>query len=386
VSEYALSVKQPWATLLVHGLKTIEVRRWPTARRGRVWIHAAALPDERPDVWQQLPASLVAEAREQCGGLIGSAALVDCKVYRTTKLFCADRALHHNRPDWFRPPLMYGFVFADPQRTRFQPCSGQVRFFRLDRPSPADAVEQAPGLLVSVRDASEAVAALAGGAALIDVKEPQRGALGRADDAVIAAVADAVARRRPVSAALGELRQAVGVGLPSAADRLQFVKWGPSGYRGHTLAWEMELNAVVARLKRTQPGCAFVAVAYADWQRSGAPPPPDICAYAGNHGAGAVLIDTWHKDGTNLLDWLDPEALGRLAADCLAAGVPLALAGSLGAEQIRRLLPIAPAWFAVRSAACKGGRRQGPVRTDRVRQLVGLLTSRRQTVAATSAD
>ena len=33
--DYALSVKQPWATLLVHGLKTIEVRAWPTARRGR---------------------------------------------------------------------------------------------------------------------------------------------------------------------------------------------------------------------------------------------------------------------------------------------------------------------------------------------------------------
>src|SRR5262245_61764820 len=32
---FALSVKQPWASLLVHGLKTIEVRRWPTARRGR---------------------------------------------------------------------------------------------------------------------------------------------------------------------------------------------------------------------------------------------------------------------------------------------------------------------------------------------------------------
>src|SRR5207245_2747235 len=29
---YALSLKQPWATLLVHGLKSIEVRRWSTPR------------------------------------------------------------------------------------------------------------------------------------------------------------------------------------------------------------------------------------------------------------------------------------------------------------------------------------------------------------------
>src|SRR5215212_6095908 len=55
-----------------------------------------------------------------------------------------------------------------------------------------------PGLLVSVRNVEEAHRALEGGAALIDVKEPSRGALGRADDNVIAAVVAAVAGRRPV--------------------------------------------------------------------------------------------------------------------------------------------------------------------------------------------
>ena len=63
----------------------------------------------------------------------------------------------------------------------------------------------APGLLVSVRSAAEACAALAGGAALIDVKEPAHGPLGRASDDVIRAVMDAVGGRCAVSAALGEL-------------------------------------------------------------------------------------------------------------------------------------------------------------------------------------
>ena len=35
---YALSIKQPWAALVVQGLKTIEIRRWPTARRGQILI------------------------------------------------------------------------------------------------------------------------------------------------------------------------------------------------------------------------------------------------------------------------------------------------------------------------------------------------------------
>ena len=58
-------------------------------------------------------------------------------------------------------------------------------------------------LLVSVRSAAEAEAALTGGASVIDVKEPTRGALGRADDGVIADVIGAVAggaRSSPPSA------------------------------------------------------------------------------------------------------------------------------------------------------------------------------------------
>jgi len=71
-----------------------------------------------------------------------------------------------------------------------------------------------PKLLVSVRDAAEARAALVGGADLIDVKEPSRGSLGRAEADTIAAVAHAVGGRTPVSAALGELRDWADEPLP----------------------------------------------------------------------------------------------------------------------------------------------------------------------------
>ena len=60
-------------------------------------------------------------------------------------------------------------------------------------------------LLVSVRSADEAQAALDGGASIIDVKEPSLGSLGRASEAAIAAVVNRVARRIPISAALGDL-------------------------------------------------------------------------------------------------------------------------------------------------------------------------------------
>src|SRR5260370_5526659 len=90
-------------------------------------------------------------------------------------------------------------------------------------------------LLVSVRSAEEAAAALAGGAAIIDVKEPSRGPLGRADDAVVQAVLQTVGGLRPVSAALGELPEG-GMQAPPIAVSLTFVKWGLAG-RGADDSW-----------------------------------------------------------------------------------------------------------------------------------------------------
>src|SRR2546429_246491 len=79
------------------------------------------------------------------------------------------------------------------------------------------------------------------------------------------------------------------------------------------------------------------AAAYADWQRAGAPAPAEVCAFACDQHWGAFLLDTWGKDGTTLLDWLPAAEVAVLCQRCRRAGVPVALAGSLGAPQIRAL-------------------------------------------------
>src|SRR5436305_1117778 len=83
-----------------------------------------------------------------------------------------------------------------------------------------------PGLLVSVRSAKEAGAALEGGADLIDVKEPAHGSLGRAGDETIRAVIERVAGKRPITAAMGELVEGAQVLFDT---RLRYVKWGLAG-------------------------------------------------------------------------------------------------------------------------------------------------------------
>ncbi len=130
-TQYALSVKQPWAALLVHGRKTIEVRRWPTARRGRILIHAALVPDERPEAWAHVVPELL-ETAQLRGGILGAGDLTDCRTYRTVEAFQADQCRHLNDPSWFQPPLLYGFAFATLAIVPFRRYSGWMRFFAVE--------------------------------------------------------------------------------------------------------------------------------------------------------------------------------------------------------------------------------------------------------------
>ena len=123
----ALSIKQPWATLVAHGQKTVEVRGWATERRGTVLIHASRRSDSRPEAWARLPDELAREARRM-GGIIGVADLVDCLIY-DAGTFARDRERHFNDPRWFARPMLYGFVFANARTLPFRPYRGSVRFF-----------------------------------------------------------------------------------------------------------------------------------------------------------------------------------------------------------------------------------------------------------------
>lgn len=251
--------------------------------------------------------------------------------------------------------------------------------------SPLTTCHSSPRLLVSVRSAEEARAALEGGAAVIDVKEPSRGSLGRADARVIREVAAAVGGRRPVSAALGEwAEQEKGVGkegpetffIPDAD--LTFVKWGLAGCRRKP-NWRRDLACLLEKQARPKP----VLVAYADWQSAQAPSVEEVFALAREHPRSVMLVDTHCKDGSKpmgnrrptLLDWLPAAWVFELCARCRESTVRIALAGSLGAPQIRELHAARPDWFAVRGAVCEEGNRQGAVHASKVRQLVEMLES-----------
>jgi uncharacterized protein (UPF0264 family) len=223
-------------------------------------------------------------------------------------------------------------------------------------------------LLVSVRSVAEAEAALVGGAAVIDVKEPRHGSLGRAGDRTIRAIRAWVGDRRPVSAALGELADGL---APLPEIGLAFAKWGLSRCLDQT-DWPSRLM----RVAQQQRGSRAVAASYADWRQARAPKPEDVCAFACRQGWEVFLLDTWNKNGLTLLDWLSVAEIDRLFQRCRRAGVRVALAGSLGPAEIGRLREVQPDWFAVRGAVCRQNCRTSVIDADRVRALVELVRTK----------
>jgi hypothetical protein len=128
---YALSIKQPWAALIVAGHKTVEVRTWGTARRGPLLIHASKTPDPRPEGWAAITPDLQTLSNLG-GGIIGVAELTGCIRYETPEIFAADVTRHRNRPDWFQPPHLFGLEFSHPRPLPFRPQSGKTFFFPVE--------------------------------------------------------------------------------------------------------------------------------------------------------------------------------------------------------------------------------------------------------------
>lgn len=118
----ALSVRQPWAWLIVAGHKDIENRNWWTRVRGRVLIHASktysrALHSDYTwaidgDFGIKLPRFEEIER----GGIVGAVHIVDCV---------------RDHPSRWKDRDSYGFVLERPQLLDFRPCRGKLGFFEV---------------------------------------------------------------------------------------------------------------------------------------------------------------------------------------------------------------------------------------------------------------
>ena len=116
----ALSIRQPWAWLVVAGHKTIENRTRKTNIRGEVLIHASKT---KPTEQEMAMLRRICKAlRVACpmtmhyGGIIGSVEIVDC--------------ITHSDSEWFTGP--YGYVLKNARSIKFKEATGNTGFFEVN--------------------------------------------------------------------------------------------------------------------------------------------------------------------------------------------------------------------------------------------------------------
>lgn len=208
------------------------------------------------------------------------------------------------------------------------------------------------GLLLSVRDSLEAAVAVAVGATIIDIKEPDRGPLGRPSPRIVDQVIAVVAGKAPVSVALGELTDWDRSEWADFPRGVAFAKFGLAGCARRS-DWARHWHDVLLGLP---VGVRPVAVIYADWLAAAAPPPSEVLDAASRNRCAAVLVDTFDKSRGPLLSWLTVHQLSSLADEIRRRQMLVVLGGSLASDTIAQVLPLRPDYVAVRRAACRGPR------------------------------
>lgn len=137
----ALTIKQPWASLVAHGLKNIENRTWKTNYRGRILIHAAATPVK--EGWDALNEMQLVKSyahkdklygnNEELpyGAILGSVEIVDCV---------------QNHPSVWAEEGVWNWVLANPVLfdEPIQGVKGKLSLWEYDGELPQPKKEQEP--------------------------------------------------------------------------------------------------------------------------------------------------------------------------------------------------------------------------------------------------
>ncbi len=232
-------------------------------------------------------------------------------------------------------------------------------------------------LLISVTNVAEARAALAGGADIIDVKNPREGSLGASTPDIIRQIRQCISPSCELSATLGDVPNLPGTialaALGAATLGLDYIKIGLFGVRTPDEAVQL-LRAVNQAVKDQRPTAKVIAAGYADAYKIGAILPRDLPAAAAAADVDGCMLDTARKGEGRLLTLLDLNELRDFVGSCRDTGLLCALAGSLGEADLPLVQSLGVDIAGYRTAACQGNRITGTIDSTKVYHLKTLLT------------
>jgi (5-formylfuran-3-yl)methyl phosphate synthase len=216
-------------------------------------------------------------------------------------------------------------------------------------------------MLASVTGPEEADIAVRQGADIVDLKEVAAG-FGTVTPEVVRATVAAVARRRPVSAVVGEpdVERIATIAAALAEAGASYVKVGLSPH--------LQRDDLIRALAPLAREAKLIGVMFAD---DGAD--STLIPVMAQSGFAGVMLDTARKTGARLLDHMDITELALFVDAAHAHGLMAGLAGSLETPDIPRLLPLAPDVLGFRRALCVDHDRTGRIDPDAVAAVRALI-------------
>ena len=206
----------------------------------------------------------------------------------------------------------------------------------------------------------EALEAIAGGADIVDVKNPLEGALGANYPWVIKRVKELTPKNLEVSCTLGEVGNFPGsvslAALGAASLGVDYIKVGLFGIKKPEEAIFL-LQSVNRAAKECNSKIKIAVAGYADAKKIGAIDPLLVPEIAHKAQVEVAMIDTSSKDGKNLFDHLSIEDLKKFINSAHGFGLEAALAGSLRKQDLTVVYGLGADIAGLRGAACTNSNR-----------------------------
>jgi (5-formylfuran-3-yl)methyl phosphate synthase len=219
-------------------------------------------------------------------------------------------------------------------------------------------------LLISVKNIEEAKVALEANVDIIDLKEPNMGALGALDLNSTVEIVKQVNGHSQVSATVGELHASIDELVADIQLRknagVDIVKIAISSFFYQAKFYD-------ALIRLTKAGIKVVVVFFADDKLD-----LELLPVLKNAGVYGAMLDTKNKY-KNLLQVQDQQALHLFTLQCHQNQLKSGLAGSLQPQHIDMVVELNPTYIGFRGGVCDNSQRNFALSHDKVLQVVDML-------------
>ncbi len=218
------------------------------------------------------------------------------------------------------------------------------------------------GMLASVNSLDEALLILQSSADIIDLKNPQQGALGALPINIVSTIVEAVNQKKPVSATVGDLPMQADLVFNAVSAMttagVDYIKIGffPNG------DW-LECLSKLSQI--TQQGHQLIAVLFADTQ-----PDITIIKTLSDAGFSGVMLDTMDKSKGSLTQVMSITEIMNFVDSAKKHQLISGLAGSLKENDIPDLINLKTNYLGFRGALCDQQNRTSQLNKEAIKSVL----------------